>query len=131
MNKFVSVQNAYKVIKTATGVNTTESLVSKFLNKEGEYGALLAKITNEESRIVDLKTESDDLNKERRKLRSDRDALSAHKHDETDLSKEEKQFNVIHEKASGCYLFEETVKTWLDRNMKKYKKMTDGRKDSI
>jgi hypothetical protein len=39
---------------------------------------------------VDLKTESDDLNKERRKLRSDRDALSAHKHDETDLSKEEK-----------------------------------------
>ena len=41
MHKFNSVQSAYKKIKTATGVNTTEGLVNKFLNKQMGYGNML------------------------------------------------------------------------------------------
>lgn len=41
MNKFGTVEQAYKNIKTATGVSTVEALISKFLHKESEYGDLL------------------------------------------------------------------------------------------
>jgi len=51
MNKFGVVESAYKNIKTATGVNTTEELVNKFLNKEGDYGILLGKIADDERQI--------------------------------------------------------------------------------
>lgn len=44
MNKFNSVEMAYKNIKTATGVSTTEALISKFLNKQTTYGNMLGKI---------------------------------------------------------------------------------------
>ncbi len=47
MHKFSPVEQAFKYIKTATGVSTGEALVSKFLNKENDYGDLLGKITNE------------------------------------------------------------------------------------
>lgn len=47
MNKFGTVEQAYKNIKTATGVSTTEALIAKFLHKEAEYGDLLGKITLE------------------------------------------------------------------------------------
>lgn len=33
MNKFSTVEVAFKNIKTSTGVNTAEDLVQKFLNK--------------------------------------------------------------------------------------------------
>lgn len=88
MEKFSTVERAYKNIKLATGVNTAESLIFKFLNKEGQYGALLAQITREESRILELKAESDALNLQRRKLKAERDHLSISKQDQTDLSKE-------------------------------------------
>lgn len=59
MLKFNSVELAFKNIKTSTGVNSAESLVSKFLNKESAYGNMLGKIAEEEKKIVELKAESD------------------------------------------------------------------------
>lgn len=46
MAKFNKVEATFKIIKTATGVSTTESVVSKFLNKEKEYGNMLGKIAD-------------------------------------------------------------------------------------
>ena len=46
MTKFNAVEMAFKNVKTATGVSTTQSLVSKFLKKEQEYGIMLGKIAN-------------------------------------------------------------------------------------
>ena len=42
---------AFKNIKTATGVATTEALVNKFLNKETAYGFLLGQIADGEKKI--------------------------------------------------------------------------------
>ena len=44
MNKFFVVESAFKTIKIATGVADSETLISKFLNKESTYGNLLGKI---------------------------------------------------------------------------------------
>lgn len=46
MKKFGTVEAAFKNIKTETGVTTTEELVKKFLNKEGDYGVLLGTIAD-------------------------------------------------------------------------------------
>jgi len=38
MNKFKTVELAFKTIKTATGVSDANQLVNKYLNKESVYG---------------------------------------------------------------------------------------------
>ena len=69
--KFNIVEVAFKNIKTATGVNNVETLVKKFLNKESTYGDLLGKIADNESVIAGLKSEGNELRKERRKLKNE------------------------------------------------------------
>jgi hypothetical protein len=71
MIKFNIVEVAFKNIKTATGVNNVETLVKKFLNKESTYGDLLGKIADNERVIAGLKSEGDELRKERRKLKNE------------------------------------------------------------
>jgi hypothetical protein len=71
MIKFNIVEVAFKNIKTATGVNNVENLVKKFLNKESTYGDLLGKIADNERVIAGLKSEGDELRKERRKLKNE------------------------------------------------------------
>ncbi len=68
MLKFNTVEVAFKNIKTATGVNNTAELVKKFLNKENAYGELLGKIADNERNIADLKSEHEELVRDRRKL---------------------------------------------------------------
>lgn len=38
MTKFRTVEEAFKTIKTSTGVSDAKTLVSKYLNKEAVYG---------------------------------------------------------------------------------------------
>lgn len=47
MVKFNVVEVAFKNIKTATGVNSAETMVKKFLSKENTYGDLLGKIAED------------------------------------------------------------------------------------
>lgn len=71
MIKFNIVEVAFKNIKTATGINNVETLVKKFLSKESTYGDLLGKIADNERVIAGLKSEGDELRKERRKLKNE------------------------------------------------------------
>lgn len=59
MNKFNTVETAFKNIKTSTGVSNTQELVKKFLSKESAYGELLGKIAENQRGIIDLKTENE------------------------------------------------------------------------
>lgn len=99
MIKFNTVETAFKNIKTSTGVSNTTELVKKFLNKETAYGELLGKIAENERTIAELKGESEDLAKERRKLEAEQDLLSSNKSEFKDLDKEEKQLHQMSEKS--------------------------------
>ena len=55
MEKFKTVEIAFKQIKTATGVNDAKTLIYKYLNKEQVYGELLGKIAENEKKIEGLK----------------------------------------------------------------------------
>ena len=46
MEKFSTVEMAFKNIKIATGVSDAQQLIFKFLNKEQVYGELLSKIAD-------------------------------------------------------------------------------------
>lgn len=47
MVKFNVVETAFQNIKTATGINTADELVQKYLTKEATYGDLLGKISDD------------------------------------------------------------------------------------
>ena len=44
MKKFERVEKAYHTIKSATGLNAPDKIISKFLNREKTYNKLLVKI---------------------------------------------------------------------------------------
>lgn len=56
MEKFKTVEFAFKEIKTATGVTDAKTLVKKYLNKETVYGELLSKIADNEKVLEQLKS---------------------------------------------------------------------------
>ena len=73
--------------------------------------------------MITLKEEEKELKDEKKSLYAEQDALNVNKKDEVDLSNEEKEFHHYSGKATSSYLFEEMLKTWLERNHKKFKKL--------
>lgn len=90
------------------------------MNKETAYGELLGKIAENERTIAELKSESEDLAKERRKLEAEQDVLSSNKLELKDLAKEEKQMHQMAEKAQQCHMLIERLKIWGAKSIKKF-----------
>ena len=67
------------------GVNDAKTLISKYLNKEAEYGGLLSKIADNEKAIENLKSESDELIEESKHLEMEREVLQSIKIKSQDL----------------------------------------------
>lgn len=106
MKASANVDEAFKKIKTATGVNDVQELVHKFLNRESTYSELLVAVADSENRIDLLKTESEDLRKRLHELKigaegageENDEIVQLRKHQETirkeDSLKKEKYYNV-------------------------------------
>jgi len=86
MSKFSVVEVAFKNIKIATGTNDTQTLVSKFLNKESVYGELLSTIAENERKIEKLKHDKEELLKERKQIEDEMNLFEITKKANTDLS---------------------------------------------
>ena len=94
MMKFSTVELAFKTIKTATvlfllnqGINDTDTLIYKYLNKETVYGDLLGRITQNEQKIQELKEEQEQLIKEQRELEMEKDTIQNIKIKTTDVTR--------------------------------------------
>lgn len=61
MKASAEIDEAFKKIKTATGVNDVQELVHKFLTREQTYSELLVAVADSESRIEKLKKENEEL----------------------------------------------------------------------
>ena len=61
MRKSTHIDDAFKSIKTATGVNDVQELVSKFLTREQTYSQLLMAVSDSERKIDELKRENEEL----------------------------------------------------------------------
>jgi hypothetical protein len=129
MLKFNTVEVAFKNIKTATGVSNTSELVRKFLNKENAYGELLGKIADNERNIADLKSEHEELVRDRRKLETEQDELNSNRAESKDLQREEKAFHLMAEKAGNCKLLTERLALWSTKSIKKFNSLDNAHEE--
>jgi hypothetical protein len=61
MTKSHAIDEAFKTIKTATGVNDVQEMVRKFLTREQTYSQLLATVSESEAKIDKLKKAIEEL----------------------------------------------------------------------
>jgi acyl-homoserine lactone acylase PvdQ len=61
MMKSQHIDEAFKAIKTSTGINDVQELVTKFLTREQTYSQLLMAVSDSERKIDTLKKENEDL----------------------------------------------------------------------
>lgn len=61
MMKSAQIDEAFKAIKTATGVNDVQEMVKKFLTREQTYSHLLVNVSESERKTDQLKKQNDEL----------------------------------------------------------------------
>ena len=58
-----TIDDAFKQIKTATGVTDVQAMVQRFRQRESTYTQLLSTVSSSEARVDSLKRDNEDLNK--------------------------------------------------------------------
>ena len=61
MRQSASIDEAFKAIKTATGVTDVQEMVKKFLTREQTYSQLLMAVSDSERKIDKLKKNNEEL----------------------------------------------------------------------
>jgi len=61
MRNSAQIDEAFKAIKTATGVTDVQDLVKKFLTREQTYSSLLVNVSESEGKTDKLKKDNDEL----------------------------------------------------------------------
>ena len=80
-------QNSNSIFLLTQGINDTDTLIYKYLNKEAVYGDLLGRITQNEQKIQELKEEQEQLIKEQRELEMEKDTIQNIKIKTTDITR--------------------------------------------
>ena len=119
MEKFRTVQFAFKEIKTATGVADAKALITKYLNKEAVYGELLSKIADNEKTIQQLKSQTDQLVQEMKQLQIEKQVLQSIKIKSQDLHDDIKDLEGIENKAIKAENYSNKMTQWVRRQLKK------------
>lgn len=68
------IDEAFKAIKTATGVTDVGEMVKKFLTREQTYSSLLMNVSESERKTEQLKKSNDELRNRLQELKIDLDA---------------------------------------------------------
>jgi len=68
------IDEAFKAIKTATGVTDVGEMVKKFLSREQTYSSLLSNVSESETKTEILKKSNDEVRNRLQELTMDQDA---------------------------------------------------------
>jgi len=74
MDSSRSIDEAFKQIKTHTGVTDVQALVRRFQSREQTYTALLHTVSTSEAKVDTLKKDNEELSKRLQELQIDADA---------------------------------------------------------
>lgn len=85
MKDSAHIDEAFKAIKTATGVTDINELVSKFLNREQTYSELLVAVADSESRIDKLRRENELLRTRLNELKIGTDETEGGSHESEEI----------------------------------------------
>tara|TARA_B110000305_G_C18929411_1_gene398866 strand:- start:14 stop:385 length:372 start_codon:yes stop_codon:yes gene_type:complete len=71
MRNSAQIDEAFKAIKTATGVTDVQEMVKKFLTREQTYSSLLVNVSESERKTDKLKKDNDELTSRLNELKID------------------------------------------------------------
>lgn len=71
MRQSSQIDEAFKAIKTATGVTDVQEMVKKFLTREQTYSDLLVNVSESERKVDILKKANDELSSRLNELKID------------------------------------------------------------
>lgn len=139
MRKSAEIDDAFKAIKTATGVTDVQSMVSKFLNREQTYSHLLLTVNESEGKIEKLQAANEELRTRLHELRIDSDAsvTDASKKNPADsqdadiiqmnaeLSNIYKEFNQLGDRFKRINIVNDQITNWAKRVYHKFGVLTE------
>lgn len=82
MRKSAEIDEAFKAIKTATGVTDVQEMVKKFLTREQTYSSLLVNVSESERKLDLLKVDNDQLSNRLHELKIDSQAQADNQADD-------------------------------------------------
>ena len=73
MKKFHNLEEAFQKIRTSTGNNDVQEMVTKFLTREQTYAQLLTAVSDNEQKLDKLRLENDNKSEQLHALKIDQD----------------------------------------------------------
>ena len=100
MKNSAHIDDAFKAIKTATGVTDVQELVQKFLTREQTYSELLVAVADSESRIDKLRRDNEVLRARLNELKIGVDDLGGISHESEEIVALKKEYDEIKHEES-------------------------------
>ena len=135
MRKSSSIDEAFKAIKTATGVVDVQEMVKKFLTREQTYSQLLVKVSEFERQIEKLKVDNDLLRDRLHSLKIDSQQADSNAgverfHDEeiinmsNQINGSKKDFQILQERYKKINIVNDQISGWAKRCYTKFAALT-------
>lgn len=137
MRNSAQIDEAFKAIKTATGVTDVQDLVKKFLTREQTYSSLLVNVSESEGKTDKLKKDNDELRMRLNELQIDSESNqnaddAASKFQDEDIlemnrtiASQKKDFTQLQEKYKKINIVNDQVSGWAKRVFAKFSALTD------
>ena len=142
MRNSAQIDEAFKAIKTATGVTDVQEMVKKFLTREQTYSHLLVNVSESERKTDKLKKDNDELRNRLHELKIDSEA-NANNADSADanvskfqdedileaqakIAEQKKQFALLQEKYKKINIVNDQVSGWAKRVYGKFAALNDN-----
>jgi hypothetical protein len=140
MRNSAQIDEAFKAIKTATGVTDVQEMVKKFLTREQTYSHLLVNVSESERKVDKLKKENDELRNRLHDLKIDSEANAnnestdaASKFQDEDIleaqakiAEQNKQYAMLQEKYKKINIVNDQVSGWAKRVYGKFAALNDN-----
>ena len=115
MKNSAQIDEAFKAIKTATGVTDVQEMVKRFLTREQTYSALLISVSESDRKMDELKRHNDELRSRVHELKVDSDSVENKEEDAMNKFQDE---DIIDSKKTIS-----SQQTEFSRLLEKYKKI--------
>ena len=138
MRESAQIDEAFKSIKTATGVTDVQEMVKKFLTREQTYSHLLVNVSESERKVDKLKKDNDELRARLHELKIDSQENAENKEaDETKYQDEDimemrqkiahqkKDYQILQEKYKKINIVNDQISGWAKRVYGKFATLTD------
>lgn len=138
MRNSAQIDEAFKAIKTETGVTDVQEMVKKFLTREQTYSQLLFNVNDSERKIEKVQADNDMLRAKLHDLKIDSEAIKdgdAAPEDrfqdeeildmKKEIAEQKKQMTMLQEKYKKINIVNDQVSGWARKTFNKFGALTD------